>query len=160
MSSWRRCRSSLSVLLRRLLPPILAPERSPGQAVVELSLLMVLLIPVIVGAVDLGRAYYDYDLLAHAVNEGARWASFDNNSDNIVARVRTAGDMLSLQAGDVTVTCYSGVTTTTKSCAAVVNGDAISVRGQFVFQPLTPWAASLLAGGQMTLSATAQRTFE
>ena len=142
-----------------MLPPISVRRRAPGQAVVELSLLMVLLIPVVVGAVDLGRAYYDYDLLAHAVNEGARRASFDSNADNVVARVRTAGDMLALQTGDVTVTCYSGVTTTTKACAAVVNGDAISVRAQFVFQPLTPWAASLLAGGQMTLTATAQRTF-
>ena len=132
---------------------------TPGQAVVESSLLLVLLIPLIVGAVDLGRAYYDYDVLTHAVNEGARWASFDNSSDNIKSTVTSASGTLALQASDVTVTCYSGLTTTSKTCSTVIVGDSISVQGQFVFQPFTPWAASVLPGGILTLTARAQRTF-
>jgi Flp pilus assembly protein TadG len=160
MSSWRRLCSSLSALLRRMLPLLPVQRRAPGQTVVELSVLSVLLIPVIVGAVDVGRAYYDYDLLAHAVNEGARRASFDSNADTIVATVRAAGDTLALQTTDVTVTCYSGLTTTTRTCGSVVVGDAIRVQGQFVFRPFTPWAETLFAGGQMTISATAQRTFQ
>ena len=160
MSSWRYPRSKRFSVPRCLLPLTWVAGRAHGQAVVELSVLLVLLIPVIVGAIDIGRAYYDYDLLAHAVNEGARRGSFDNTVDNIVATVRTAGDTLALQTSDVTVTCYSGLTTTTKTCTAVVVGDAISVQGQYVFQPFTPWAQTLFAGGQMTITATAQRTFQ
>jgi len=132
---------------------------TPGQAVVECSLLLVLLIPLIVGAVDLGRAFYDYDVLTHAVNEGARWASFDSSADSIKSTVTSASGTLALQASDVTVTCYSGLTATTKTCSTVTVGDAISVQGQFVFQPLTPWAASVLPSGVLTLTARAQRTF-
>jgi len=145
---------------RRITATAALPAAQRGQSVVEMAVLMVLLIPVILGALDIGRAYFDYDLLVHAVNEGARWGSFDNNTANIISTVRTSSDTLSLQTTDVTVTCYSGVTTTTKACASVVSGDAIKVQGQFVFQPITPWAARMMTGGQLTLSATAQRTYQ
>jgi hypothetical protein len=42
----------------------------------------------------------------------------------------------------------------------VVTGDVIRVTAQFVFQPLTPLASSVMTGGRLTLSATAQRVFE
>jgi Flp pilus assembly protein TadG len=140
-----------------------SPHRPPrsrsGQSVVEFAVLLVVLLPIIVGAVDLVRAFYDYDVLAHAVNEGARRASFDSSSDNIKTAVQNASGTLAMQTSDVTVSCYDGLTTTSKTCSSVVAGDSLSVQGQFVFQPFTPWAASIMPGGQMTLTATAKRTY-
>ena len=128
---------------------------------VEVALLLVLLTPLIVGSVDLGRAYFDYDLLAHAANEGARRASFDRDTADIIATTRTASGRLSIPAGNVTVTCYSGATTTTKTCGAgVALNDTIQVRATSTFTPITPVIARLFPGGILTISASARRTFQ
>jgi Flp pilus assembly protein TadG len=134
--------------------------RQAGQAMTEMALVMVMLVPLFIGSVDLGRAYFAYDLLVHAVNEGARRASVDSTSINVVADTRTAGGTLNLQVGDVTVTCYGGSTTTTKTCASMVLGDSVRVSATSSFVPATPWLSRLLPGGTITLWAAAQRTYQ
>ena len=138
----------------------LAARHEAGQSVVEVALLLVLLTPLIVGSVDLGRAYFDYDLLAHAANEGARRASFDRDTAAITASTRTASGRLNIPAANVTVTCYSGATTTTKTCASVALNDTIQVRATSTFTPITPVIARLFPGGTLTISASARRTFQ
>jgi hypothetical protein len=135
-------------------------RRLPGQSSVEVAAILVVLIPVIIGAVDLGRAYFAYDMLVHAVNEGARRGSFDSSSANVVASVQAAGGILSLATTDVIVTCYTGATTTVKSCASMSLGDSVRVTGNVVFTPITPLITAMLPGGTLTLAATAQRTFQ
>jgi hypothetical protein len=132
----------------------------PGQSAVEVAAILVVLIPVIIGAVDLGRAYFAYDMLVHAVNEGARRGSFDTNSANVVTSVRTASGILSLAAANVTVTCYSGATTTVKTCSSMALGDSVRVTANTLFTPITPLITAMLPGGTLTLVATAQRTYQ
>jgi Flp pilus assembly protein TadG len=132
----------------------------PGQSAVEVAAVFTILVPVIVGAVDLGRAYFGHDLLVHAVNEGARRGSFDSSTSNIVSTVRTAGATLNLQVGDVAVTCYSGSTSTTKTCSSVTVGDSVRVTATSVFTPFTPVITAILPGGTLTLTATSQRTYQ
>lgn len=134
--------------------------RRAGQSTLEMALVMVVLIPLFIGSVDLGRAFFAYDLLAHAVNEGARRGSVDTNSANVVAGVRAAAGTLQLQASDVVVTCYGGATTTTKTCATMVLGDSVRVAASTSFVPATPWLSRLLPGGTITLAAVAQRTYQ
>jgi hypothetical protein len=132
----------------------------PGQSAVEVAALFTILVPILVGAVDLGRAYFGHDLLVHAVNEGARRGSFDTNTSNIVTTTRTAGGTLNLQVGDVTVTCYSGSTATTKTCSSVTVGDSVRVTATSVFTPFTPVILAILPGGTLTLTASSQRTYQ
>ena len=127
---------------------------------VELSLIMVLLMPLIVGSVDLGRAYFDYDLLGHAANEGARRASFDRDTASIVATTRTASGRLNIPVANVTVTCYVGSTATTKTCTSVALNDSIHVRATSTFTPITPLISDMLPGGTLTISASARRTYQ
>lgn len=162
-------------LVRRGQPCVLQevevkPERRPsswvvigrraGQSTLELAAIVAMLVPILVGAVDLGRAYFAYDALVHAVNEGARRGSFDTNTTNIVSAVQTAGAILNLPSGNITVTCYSGTTTTTKTCSSMVMGDSVRVSATLVFTPVTPWATALLPGGTLTIGASAQRTYQ
>lgn len=140
----------LSIVARRL----------PAQAAVETAAVFAILIPVIVGAVDLGRAYFGYDLLVHAANEGARRGSFDSNTTNIVAMVQAASGPLNLQTSNVVVTCYAGSTTTTKTCSSMTVGDSVRVTATSVFTPITPLITAIMPGGTMTLTATSQRTFQ
>lgn len=134
--------------------------RRHGQSTVEMAVIMVMLIPLFIGSVDLGRAYFAYDLLVHAVNEGARRGSMTTDATMVITEVQTAGGTLSLTSGDVAVTCYSGATTTTKTCASVVLGDSIKVSASKSFVPATPWLSRLLPGGTLTLAAAAQRTYQ
>jgi hypothetical protein len=128
---------------------------------VELALALTLLIPLLIGAVDLGRAYFAYDVLVHAVNEGARQGSFDTNTSNIVSAVQSAATAMTIASGDITVTCYySGATSTSKTCSTMVIGDSVKVNATVVFTPATPWLTGLLPGGALTLVAAAQRTYQ
>jgi Flp pilus assembly protein TadG len=135
-------------------------KRLNGQAMVETALVFAILLPIVIGAVDLGRAYFGYDMLVHAVNEGARRGSFDSSTTAIVSVVQTAAGPLGLQTSDVTVTCYSGSTTTTKTCSSMSFSDSVQVTANVVFTPITPLIAALVPGGTLTLNATAQRTFQ
>jgi len=139
---------------------VLARSRAAGQSVVETAALFAILTPIIIGSVDLGRAYFAYDMLVHAVNEGVRRGSFDSSTANIVTVVQTAGGTLGLGSGDVTVVCYSGATTVTKTCSSMVAGDSVRVSATSVFTPITPWLAALIPGGTLPLSAAARRTFQ
>lgn len=134
--------------------------RLRAQSTVEMALIMIILIPLVIGAVDLGRAYFDYDLLVHAVNEGVRRGSTDSNTANVVAAVQAAAVRLNLPAGNVTVTCYAEASTTIKTCSSVVIGDSIRVAASSSFIPATPWLSNFLPGGQLSLSAVAQRTYQ
>jgi hypothetical protein len=119
-----------------------------------------LLAPILIGCVDLGRAYFAYDILVHGVNEGVRIGTFTPNTDAIVAAVRAASTSLNLQSGDVAVTCYSGSSPTTKACTSMVTGDSVKVGATVLFTPITPLIGNLLPGGTLTVGATAQRSFQ
>lgn len=139
-------------------------RRLPGQSSVEIAAILAIMIPIIIGAADLGRAYFAYDILVHAVNEGARSGSAVALPANVPATatdvVLAAGDILNLAVSDVNVTCYAGATTTVKTCSAMTIGDSVRVTANRVFTPITPLLTSLLPGGILTLVATSQRTFQ
>lgn len=125
-----------------------------------MALGFVLLAPLLIGCVDLGRAYFAYDILVHGVNEGVRIGTFTPNSDTINASVRSAAATLNLASSDVTVTCYSGASVTTKTCSSMVTGDSVKVDASVLFTPITPMIANLLPSGTLTVGATAQRSFQ
>jgi Flp pilus assembly protein TadG len=56
-------------MMRRLL------RRRRGQALTEMALITPLLVFILLGIVDLGRAYYQYTVMTNAVREGARYVA-------------------------------------------------------------------------------------
>jgi Flp pilus assembly protein TadG len=134
--------------------------RAAAQASVELAALFALLLPIVLGIVDLGRAYFAYDVLVHAVNEGARRGSFDGSTTNIVAAVQAAAGDLAIASTDVTVACFAGSTAAATTCSSMLIGDTVQVGASVVFQPVTPLIGALLPGGALTLGATARRSFQ
>ncbi len=46
-----------------------------GQSLVEMTLVVGLLLLLVAGTVDLGRAFHTYIVLTNAAREGARWGS-------------------------------------------------------------------------------------
>jgi hypothetical protein len=59
-----------------------------GQSLVELAVVLVLLLLLLAGAVDFGRAFHSYIVITNAAREGARYAShFPHYADGIRAAV-------------------------------------------------------------------------
>lgn len=139
-----------------------------GQSLVEMALMMPLIALLLVGTVDLGRAFFYYVRLTNAVREGAIFgvsrpayiqstsipddASKDPN--NIKFRVMQESGGLVTDLSDITVTCYDGLTQDLKSgayplgnCGNAQSGDAVEVRATYQFRPLTVQMTGILGGG-------------
>jgi Flp pilus assembly protein TadG len=115
-----------------------AATSQSGVAVLEYAMALAVLMPIILGIFDLGRACFYYVELANAANEGARFATTNRDVTAIVNVTRIRAGALSLSTNDVTVTCYSGATATTKACGSVGLYDTIDVAARHAFTPITP----------------------
>jgi len=107
----------------------------PGQAAIEFALGLMMFLVLIVGAMDLGRAVWVWNTLAHATSEAAHYGSVPTRT---TAEIRTyaieRATGLSLTSGDITV--VRGV------CGDVSNPVSVSIAYSFV-----PIAAALTAFG-------------
>ncbi len=135
-------------------------ENENGQSLVEMALITPILILLLIGAADLGRAFYAYTAITNAAREGARYgASYPSNSSGIVTRVQNevANSQLSIPNGNITSGCNtytSGSYTkgSSVSCSAAVNGDFITVNISYPFNLVTSYIFKV---GTITLSSTA-----
>lgn len=103
-----------------------------GAAVVEFALLLFLLLIIVAGIVEFGRAFWYYDALTKATRDAARYISMTRvsttvaiNTDvetNAVTMVKNAADTAQVpgfQETDVTVICdYDAGTGTGLDCSA------------------------------------------
>jgi Flp pilus assembly protein TadG len=138
-----------------------------GQNLIELALLLPLLALVMLGAIDLGRAFIAHNRLTDAVMEGANYGARNpTQTTTIINRAYAeAQGQLGTTGTDFTidatagVRCYQGQTTTllagtpAGSCAAedaegrliVKPGDTVEVTAQYTFRPITPLIAKFLS---------------
>ena len=131
----------------------------PGQAVLEYALALTVLLQVVFGIVDLGRAYFLYAELDHAVNEGARFATISRVVSDIKTRVMARAGTVTLNAGDVDVICFRGATTTQINCDTAVFGDRITVSASTMFTASSGTIAAVL-GVSFPMSAAASRSYQ
>lgn len=80
-------------------------HRERGQSAVELALLLPILLLIVLGCLDLSRAFQARMALANGTREGARYASLHPNADPMIVRQRTEADILAqgLEASDLRV---------------------------------------------------------
>ena len=137
-----------------------------GQNLLEVALLMPLLALLMVGALDLGRAFIAHTRLIDAVMEGGVYgARYPDQTATIIARayaeaqgqLGTPGTDLTIDAA-TGVRCYQGQTNTliatspAGNCAArdadgrllVKPGDTLEITAQYTFRPITPLISRLL----------------
>ncbi len=133
--------------------------RRAAQGTAEYAICMLMVAPLLIGGVDLGRAVFWYAELANGANEGARVGSFDSNTTNITnATIANSGTFSGGGSITVTVTCYSGSTTTTKTCSSMVVGDTVEVQAATTYTPIISFVASVV-GNSMPVSANSKRTY-
>ncbi len=150
-------------------------KKESGQSLVELALSMVLLLTLLAGLVDLGRAFFTYIALRDAAQEGASYASVakvDPFSDcayceltaycsAIETRARsTSSNPVDLTTGDITVqTLINGTECASISPANVCMGGAVTVSVSYDNFPITmPFMGAILGRQTLTLSTAAVDT--
>ena len=142
-------------------------SRLRGQSLVEFALVLPVLLLLLAGAIDLGRAYFSAITLENAVKEGAFWGARDpecatdatagcEDPGNVEARVEVEMDGLVLSGFEVK--CFNAGTTDFsgpgKLLADCDDGDLYLVRAQLPFSLVTP-IISFLAGSPITISSDA-----
>jgi len=128
-------------------------DRQRGAAVVELALVMALVMLLVVGIVDMGRAIHAYSSLTHAAGRAARWAAVRSAESDEPASVsmieaKALSDAVGLDPDRVDIV--------TAWAPANAPGGVVSVSMSYDYQPLTPLVPSdlirLTGASQITIS--------
>lgn len=136
-----------------------------GQALVEMALVTPVLLLLLAGAVDLGRAWYSQITITNAAREGAMEAASNPDSyqagqpcsdaNMVVCRAmrEAEGSFVEVQAADVTMTCSAACV---EGTSAAPNTASVQVEGDFsLVTPILTW---LFGGQTVTIDATATAT--
>ncbi|MGD8321691.1 MAG: TadE/TadG family type IV pilus assembly protein [Gemmatimonadota bacterium] len=125
-------------------------DKRAGQALVEFALVVPLLLILILGVVEFGRAWNVYQVMTDAAREAARSAAVDNpliTEDSIRAVVRNALTRAGVDPTDA-VTDLTGVTGARGTPATV------SIRYPYDFVFLRPFMGWADTEGLVTLKTT------
>lgn len=126
-------------------------HRQSGQGMVELVVLLPLLLTILFGTLDLGRAFYTYISLTNAAREAARYAAVnDTNASmtNVQHEFTPAG-------GSDVSGCAPGTLTFIGSGGG--RGNPYTVRVSCQFTLVTPFMSTILGatGNRITINSTA-----
>ncbi len=114
-------------------------RRRQGNAIIEAAFVFPILFLMLIGILETGRAWMDYNLLTHAVREGARFASvrpqLNLNDGAVIGRINSVLAMGGLRAQRTAVIYTTPLQT----------GRLVRVRAEIDFVPLVsgllPWGA-------------------
>ena len=144
-------------------------RRQSGIAAVEFAILLFVLVPIIAGIIEFGRAFWYYDAALKGTRDAARYLSTvtvaqladgtaPTTARDIAVQASTAGGVPGFTSADVTVTCDP-----TACGSAVVPGDVTRVTVSATFSlgigALVPFIGpAAAAGGGYAVSLTPHTT--
>lgn len=138
-------------------------DRSRGQSLVEMALVLPVLLLLLMGLFDFGRAIFAYNSVSNAAREGARLAIVDQTlaSGTYLAATEAANQATALgldptDVNDVRVRFLMPDLATT--CATRGIGCIAEVRVQYEFRAITPIIGAII--GPLTVGATTQIPIE
>ncbi len=123
-----------------------------GQSLVEMAVALVILLLLVGGVVDIGRAYFTYMAMRDSVQEGALYGSINPTlTQEIKNHVLDSSDMIPdiLSNDDITV----------EVIGAPCTGNGIRVTVEYDDFPLTmPFIGAVIGGQTVPISATVTDT--
>jgi Flp pilus assembly protein TadG len=137
-----------------------------GQALVEFAIVMPIIVVVVLGLLDLGRAVYAYNTLAQSARQAARTAIVNQVTADVKAQAVASGATLGLTSSDVDV-CFKTAASTQGDCGSSTNdcpqsdraiGCLAIVRAHISYAPMTPVVALLMS--TINLSSTSIEAVE
>ena len=127
-------------------------KRQQGQSLVEFALLFPILILIVLGIADLGRAYYALVTLNDAAEEGAMYAAISPDPTNSAEREKIRDRAAHATSGLINA---DDLKQNWDQDSVVVGGDTVTVTVEYDFQVLTPIMQSFFGGGTVTLRGRA-----
>jgi len=123
-------------------------DKEQGQSLVEMAIALVILLLLVGGIVDLGRAFFTFMALRDAVQEGALYGSVNPTlTTEIKNHVLSSSDMIPdlIGSDDITVSVIGTACT----------GNGIQVTATYSDFPITmPFMGTVLGGQTISISAT------
>ena len=120
-----------------------------GQSMVEFALVLPVLLMLVFGFLDLGRAVYSQSVVANAAREGARAAVIHGSTNaEIRAAVKANAIGIAVTDADITIT----------PSAARVSGQQVLVRVTTRFYAVTPFVTQLMNNGADYLDLASSAT--
>lgn len=118
-------------------------SKAEGDSLVEFALILPVLMLILMGIFDLGRAFYAYNVIANAAREGARYGiAHPDDGAGIVAAAEAL--IVGLDPGELTIT------------ATCPSNETIRLEVTYNFYVVTPLMAQFLSGqGYLTLTSVA-----
>lgn len=151
----------MTLVTDRMPRPLRRRDRSRGQTIVELALILPVMIVLLATAGDLGRLFHTRIVLSNAARAGALEAGrhptsyqvaapCDANTNRILCAIIAESDnsLLTVTPSDVSVTCDPDPCTET--LGSVIS---VTVEGQFTL--LTPFLGTFFGGQTIDLASTA-----
>lgn len=128
-----------------------------GQSLVEFTLIGIFLMIVLVGLLDLGRAFFARIAIIDAAAEGAAYAAIRPdcalstsgscaNPNNVLYRVQHASESVLIRPQDVSVQIFS---------PDLSSGNEVTVTASYSFTLMTPFAQTLLGRNILVIQASA-----
>jgi len=123
-----------------------------GQSLVEFAATLVVLLILLAGTVDTGRAFFTYMALRDSVQEGALYGSYNPTSTSLITnRVERASNLVQALASDPDVTLNIEVELTGQACV----GHGITVRATYEnFRITMPFLGAILGSQEVPISAS------
>ena len=116
-----------------------------GQSMVEVAIALPVIIMILVGILDLGRAFFTFIALSDAAAEGAAYAALHpSHTSEIQARAADVTTGLVVLEPDMVSVDYLELTA----------GFPITVAVQFEYDLITPFIQAMVPGGTITMRAT------
>jgi hypothetical protein len=156
--------------------PLRRPRDARGQSLVEFALVIPIILLVIVGFFEIGRAVFAYNTLANAARQGARVATVNQLADvtecnamwpiddpyephwSIRGCAILAAKTLGITTANVSVS-FAAPPDTTLTCTPTLHvGCIASVTVTYYYSVATPFVNKLI--GPMTMSQTSQMPVE
>lgn len=131
--------------------PLIKPNQR-GQSLTELALTLTILLTLLAGVLDIGRAYYVFLALRDAAAEGAAYGSFNPNDETgIREHVKDespAGMITWDDTTDIDITIIG----------LPCRGGGIEVTAQIDYTLLTPFIGAIVGSQTLPLEATVVNT--
>jgi Flp pilus assembly protein TadG len=146
--------------------PRLLRRDTRGQTLVEFAIVLPIMLLVLMGLVDLGRAVYSYNTLAQAARSASRTAIVNQNVTNVQNSAIAAAPTLGLTATNVDV-CFKTSQSAQTNCASTTDncpqstrviGCLAIVRASVSYAPMTPVISTIWSS--ITLSSTSISSVE
>ena len=124
---------------------MLLKKNEKGQSLVEVALAMPILILIMAGILDVGRAYFTYVSLSDAAAEGAAYAAnHPSHTTEIRERAADASNGLVVLGPEMVSVDYASLTA----------GWPITVSVEYEYDLITPFIQAFVPDGKIMMKAT------